>query len=212
MKIFVTGATGYVGQAIIPSLLQQKYQIQCLIRPQSQHKITQNLQNTQICLGDLSNPPSIQPQNCQAIIHLVAIIRESKKNNLTFYNTNFLFTQTMINIALKYQIPRFLFMSSINSPFGILKNYDKSKKLAENCLKQSKLLWTIFKPSLIYSHQFWGKSAGWAKWSVPFFSSFQNFQKWTPISLNQIAKILSQALLNHSYIYQSLSGKNLFLE
>ena len=53
MKVFVTGATGFVGQEVIKTLEQDNLQVRILLREKSQ---SDEYPNTETVIGDTTRP------------------------------------------------------------------------------------------------------------------------------------------------------------
>ena len=217
MKIFITGGTGYVGRAIIKKLLEEGHQLSCLVRKGSENKLGNLINHITFVEGDALDINSFNVAGHDAIIHLIAIIKEIPSKNITFHKYNYLSAKNLIDKAQQEHVNRFLLMSAVKNPPGLLKDYYKTKVEAENYLKASKLSWTILKPSLIYDKSWIGKSLGWIKYLIPFFTlgsmlpvigNFFSTNK--PISRTQIATAYANVLTNDSTIQTSLSGKTLF--
>ncbi|MDE2217719.1 MAG: NAD-dependent epimerase/dehydratase family protein, partial [Planctomycetota bacterium] len=54
MKIFLTGGTGFVGQQILQDLIDNNYQVKCLIRQGSEQKIS-HYKDVDIIHGDITD-------------------------------------------------------------------------------------------------------------------------------------------------------------
>ena len=70
MRIFLTGATGYIGSAVLDALLRGGHQVTALVRdPERAERI--GLRTVQPILGDLSKPASYAAaaEACDAIVH-----------------------------------------------------------------------------------------------------------------------------------------------
>ncbi len=149
MKVFMTGATGYVGGFILEELLQQGHSVRCLVRSQ-QH--TETLPSeVESVMGDVTEPNSLKGalQGCDAVIHLVAIIEEKKHKQITFERVNFFGTKHIVDAARAQQVPRFIHMSALNADAHSFTPYYVSKGKAENYVRNSGLDFTIFRPSFI---------------------------------------------------------------
>jgi NADH dehydrogenase len=85
MRIFVTGGTGFVGRQVVVELLQQEHEVYCLMRSGSGKKVP-HPEAVQVVYGDVSQPDTLIPamRDCDAVIHLVGIIREFPNRGITF--------------------------------------------------------------------------------------------------------------------------------
>src|SRR5262249_36015044 len=70
MRIFLTGATGYIGGAVLDSLLRAGHQVAALVRdPENAERVSQR--GVQAVVGELSKPASYAPvaEASDGIIH-----------------------------------------------------------------------------------------------------------------------------------------------
>jgi NADH dehydrogenase len=151
MRIFVTGATGYVGGFILKELQRQGYKARCLVRNYKQAERI-NANGTEAVIGDVTNPASLEGvlTNIDAVIHLVAIIEQHKKKNITFERLNFEGTKNMVKLAQKQGVDRFIHMSALGADINGKTAYFETKGRAENFVRNSDLNYTIFRPSFIF--------------------------------------------------------------
>ena len=151
MNIFLTGATGFVGGFLLRELKNQGYSLRALVRDRTRiDRLGLNV--SEIVVGDVTKPDSLQNTlaGCDAIIHLVAIIDERKRKNMTFERVNYQATLNMIVAAQAQGIHRFIHMSALGAdPQGVTA-YFRTKGRAEEAVRQSGLDYTIFRPSFIY--------------------------------------------------------------
>lgn len=148
MKVFLTGGTGFVGQEILRLLVEAKHHVRMLCRQQKPEPSAE----AQITIGDCTQPNSLQGalEGCDAVIHLVGIIREFPSRGITFQNLHTESTRNLLHAAKKQGVSRFLHMSANGTRADAVTGYHKSKWAAEQLVRESGLDWTIFRPSLIY--------------------------------------------------------------
>ncbi|OGI95611.1 hypothetical protein A2917_03620 [Candidatus Nomurabacteria bacterium RIFCSPLOWO2_01_FULL_42_17] len=91
-KIFITGATGYVGQHLVNSLIEKGYQIYVLIRKES--PIFSNNKNINIIIGDITDPINLPP-DIDTIYHCAGVIWETEQME----KVNVLGTKNIVKIA-----------------------------------------------------------------------------------------------------------------
>ncbi|GMT50287.1 MAG: hypothetical protein IEMM0008_1826 [bacterium] len=218
MKVFITGGTGYVGQKVIPALLRKGHEVICLVRKGSEDKLKDLSKQITIVSGDLLEPSNLNTCECEAVIHLVAIIKEFPEKSITFERYNFESAKNMIDVAEQNAIDRFILMSAVGNPPGVPKNYYRYKLKAEDYLKSTGLHWTILKPSLIYDQSWSGKSAGWVSlfnWSFALGSLVpaigDRISSFRPISRSEIADTIVEVIQNKKYIGESLIGRDLMI-
>lgn len=151
MKVFVSGGTGFVGREVVRQLLAAGHEPVCLVRPGSENKLPEGTGIT-IRPGDVTDPASLEGalQGCQAVIHLVGIIREFPEHGVTFDRLHWQATANMVAAAEAQQVVRFVHMSSNGVKEDAVTGYYRSKWQAEQVLRESGLSWTIFRPAVIF--------------------------------------------------------------
>lgn len=151
MKVFLTGATGFVGSHLLHDLLKNGYEVRCLVREGSQGRLALK-ERAEIASGDIMDPETLRGklQGCHAVIHLVGIIREVPKKGITFERLHYQGTMNIMEAAREQGISRFLHMSALGVKPGARSRYHKTKFMAEEDIRKSGLTFTILRPSVIF--------------------------------------------------------------
>jgi uncharacterized protein YbjT (DUF2867 family) len=154
MKIFVTGGTGFVGHEILRQLSAAEHRMVALVRPGSESRLVKN-DRISFHPGDLTRPETLGGglQGCEAVLHLVGIIREFPGQGITFDKLHTEATRAMVRAAQSQGVRRYLQMSANGARSESASAYHRSKWEAEQAVRQSGLDWTIFRPSLIFGAQ-----------------------------------------------------------
>ncbi len=166
---FVTGATGFVGSAVVRLLLQKKNNVRVLARSNGDRRNIEGLP-VEIIEGDLLNPDSYREalKGCRGLFHVAADYRIWVPNPAEMNKVNVDGTRALMEAALEAQIPRIVYTSSVatigTSPIGLpgtedlpvkltdmVGKYKKSKFLAEQevlkMVKEQNLPAVIVNPS-----------------------------------------------------------------
>ena len=151
MKVFVTGGTGFVGREILGQLLSAGHEVRALVRDASQDKLSGH-QNLETHIGDVTDAASLVGalDGCDAVIHLVGIIREFPGRGITFKKMHVTATENILEACDEQEVQRFLHMSSNGTRERGTTAYHRTKWQAEELVRASGLDWTIFRPSLIF--------------------------------------------------------------
>lgn len=155
MKVFLTGATGFVGKGILAKLGEEGHHTVCLVRPGSERKRQQaEAAKGEITYvtGDLFDQESlIKAMNgCEAVIHLVGIIREQPGKGITFSRIHTEGTRNVVEAAKQAGISRFVHMSALGARENATSAYHKTKYAAEKLVEASGIPSVIFRPSVIF--------------------------------------------------------------
>lgn len=113
MKIFVTGGSGFVGQNLIPILIQNGYKIFALARSQESAKKVRSLGATSVMddLTQLSENTVTALQQCDYILHVAAHM-DFTYDPKPFYAINVDATKRLLEIAKKAGIKKFIYISA----------------------------------------------------------------------------------------------------
>lgn len=112
MKIFLTGATGFVGSYILGKLVSDRHEVICHIRSSNGIKAIKSLGGN-YWLGSLDDIKSIKSQlkGCEAIIHCAAYLKfwGSEKE---FEDANIGITKNLLDATKESKVKRFIFISA----------------------------------------------------------------------------------------------------
>jgi len=151
MKVFVTGGTGFVGNEVLRQLVAAGHAVRALVRPGSEEKLAVR-DKVEVHHGDVTEPEGLDEAlaGCDAIIHLVGIIREFPSRGITFERLHVEATANVLAAARDQGVSRYLHMSSNGTDPTSTLGYHCTKWQAEEAVRASDLDWTIFRPSLIF--------------------------------------------------------------
>lgn len=114
MKVFVTGATGFVGSHVAKELAAQGAQMRILTRK------TSNLANLEgvtgeTVVGDLLAPEGLRRaiRGCDAVMHVAADYRLWVRDPKAMYAANVEGTRALLKIAREEGVRRFVYTSSV---------------------------------------------------------------------------------------------------
>ncbi|MDQ6958525.1 MAG: NAD-dependent epimerase/dehydratase family protein [Mariprofundaceae bacterium] len=114
MKTLVTGASGFVGSAIVRRLLDVGHNVRALLRPNSPQDNIKGL-DVEITVGDLTDTATLKQAatGCSALFHAAADYRLWAPHPQSMYATNVDGTRNIMRAALDAGVQRVVYTSSV---------------------------------------------------------------------------------------------------
>ena len=148
--LVITGATGFVGRAIVRQACADGCRVRALVRePRAAQWLAEQF-GAELFAGNVLDPATLVDAftGAAAVIHLVGVIREHGAQ--TFDRVHRQATGNVVAAAQTAGVARLIHMSALGTRPGARSRYHQTKWAAEEIVRQSGLAWTIFRPSLIY--------------------------------------------------------------
>lgn len=149
--ILLTGATGTVGKALLPLLLEAGEEVRVLVR--DPRRLGRHRVEVRIALGGLahlSDPRTLRQalRGVDTVIHLAAAIRDQPP--VPVEELNGLATARLLTAAERTSVERFVFFSALGATEFQRTRFFRAKALAERAVSESPLTGIVFAPSIIY--------------------------------------------------------------
>ena len=114
MRVFVTGATGFLGSHVARVLAAQGADLRLLVRPSSDLRNIADL-NTERVTGDLRDPASLEKavSGCEVVFHVAADYRLWVRDPAEMYRSNVEGTRALLDAARKQGVRRVVYTSSV---------------------------------------------------------------------------------------------------
>jgi dihydroflavonol-4-reductase len=114
MKTLITGATGFVGSAVLRQLLAAGHRVRALVRPKSDLRSLSGLP-VEIVNGDVTDRPSLDraTKGCSTLFHVAADYRLWLLKPGEMYETNVIGTRNVMLAAMDAGIKRVVYTSSV---------------------------------------------------------------------------------------------------
>ena len=147
MKVFITGATGFVGHHVAKALAAQGAELLFLVRKSSNLSNLEGIPGETV-VGDLLNPASYTPAlaGCEAVLHVAADYRLWIRDPDAMYRANVDGTRDLLRAAREAGVRRVIYTSSVATMHfrtdGVVVNEDTPVSLADMVghYKRSKFL------------------------------------------------------------------------
>lgn len=126
MTTFITGATGFVGAAVVRHLLMEGHQVRVLVRPSSNRRNLEGL-SVEVVEGDLRDVPTLCKAlvGCRYLFHVAADYRLWSRNPDELYANNVLGTRNVMLASADAGVERIIYTSSV-ATLGLTKNNEPS--------------------------------------------------------------------------------------
>jgi dihydroflavonol-4-reductase len=114
MRIFLTGATGFVGHHVARALAADGAQLRLLVRKSSNLSNLEGISG-ETHTGDLREPESLRPAlaGCDALVHVAADYRLWIPDPQEMYRANVDGTRRLLRLARDAKVPRVVYTSSV---------------------------------------------------------------------------------------------------
>ncbi len=145
MTLAVTGATGFVGRALLDRAAKAKIPVRALTRRTQQPR-----GGVEWVIGDLDARNALLQlcDGAEAVIHVAGVVNAAEPHGFDIGNVSG--TLNVIEAAVKAGVPRLICVSSLSAREPQLSAYGASKARAEKLVMASGLDWTIVRAPAIY--------------------------------------------------------------
>ncbi|AJM91358.1 MULTISPECIES: NAD(P)H-binding protein [Nitrosopumilus] len=195
LQIVITGASGFVAKNLRKYLSEKNIHLISISR-----KNFKSFKNETKIISKNYDPKSLLSniKNSDALIHLIGIGKQSTK--IDYESINFQLTQKIINLSKKANIKKFVYVSGLGVSSDTSIGYFLSKFKAEKSIIDSKINYTIFRPSYIV-----GKDDLFTKYLKISIKKnkiiIPGSGKYSiqPISINDVTKLILQSIVDKKF-------------
>lgn len=145
-RVFITGGTGYLGNALIPILLERGHRVRALIRPNSRGKL---VAGCEIVSGDALDANTYRQliRPADTFIHLVGVPNPSPSKAAEFRAVDLVSAREAITAVAELGVQHFIYLSVAHpAPIPMMKAYITVRVECEEMIQQQRLNSTILRP------------------------------------------------------------------
>jgi len=143
-RVFVTGATGYLGRRVIPDLLARGHSVRALARPGSETRLPPGCEPVSgDALDALTFSARVPP--CDTLLQLVGVAHPSPAKAALFRSVDLASLRASVEAAVAARVAHFVYVS-VAHPAPAMKAYWQARAEGEEILRASGLSATILRP------------------------------------------------------------------
>lgn len=200
--LFLTGASGFIGQRTLPRLVDAGHELRCLTRSPREDRGAITWVE-----GDLTRPETYASalEGADAVVHLGALTGKAPADE--HLRVNQAGTEALARAAAAAGVERFVFVSTIAARYPETRAYPyaRAKAAAEATVRASDLAWTILRPTIVLgpASPLYGSLAGLAKAPVtPVFGDGRT--RIQPIHVQDVADAVVDTLDDPETVRQAI--------
>ena len=147
-RVFVTGATGYIGSRLIPRLSSGGHRVRALVRPASRAKLLAvKAPRCEIVEGDALDAASYVDavQGCDTLVHLVGVAHPSPARAAEFVSVDLASIEAAVAAASQSRV-RHLVYVSVTQPAPLMQAYVEARRRGELLIRATRLNATVLRP------------------------------------------------------------------
>ena len=168
--ILVTGATGFIGRALVRHLSQSGQQVRVLLRPSPHSPRIPKSVAVEVAVVSLNDERGVRAalRGVDHVYHLASASSQGRRGNLI--TTDIEGTRNLAQASKDAGIQRLIFLSHIGADRASAFPIQKSKGIAEEHIRRSGVPYTIIRTSVVFGPEdrFTTNLAGLLR-AVPFF-------------------------------------------
>ena len=186
--VFITGATGYIGQRLTKQLLQRGHKVIALVRKGSEQKLSNNVQPVIADPFNSNSFDSFIPEGA-VFVQLLGISRPSPTKARLFEEIDLKSVIASVDAAAKAGVSHFIYVSVSMIPSRLMASYQQVRKSGEMYCKAKSLKCTFIRPWYVV-----GPGHYWPVVLLPFYGVAEIIPSWRRKARGMALVTMSQML------------------
>jgi len=144
MRVFVTGATGYIGSRLVPRLVQSGHAVRALARAQSFARLPPGCEAV---VGDALDARSYVDavQGCDVLVHLVGVAHPGPRKVREFESVDLAAIEAAVAAAVQARVRHIVYVS-VAQPAPVMGAYVEARRRGEALIRAARLDATVLRP------------------------------------------------------------------
>jgi uncharacterized protein YbjT (DUF2867 family) len=165
-NVFITGGTGYIGQVLIPRLLEGGHTVRALARRGSEQRLPQGCEAvTGNALDGSTFVDQVRPSD--TFVQLVGVPHPSPAKAAEFQSIDLVSVRASVSAAARAGVEHFVYIS-VAQPAPVMKAYQAVRAEGEKLIRDSGMNATIIRPWYVL-----GPGHRWAYSLIPMYWLFE---------------------------------------
>jgi uncharacterized protein YbjT (DUF2867 family) len=193
-NVFITGATGYLGRALVPELVKRGHLVRALSRPASARRVPPG---AQVVSGNALDAATfadlVAPSD--TFIHLIGTPHPSPAKAQQFRDIDLVSVQAAVTAARHAWVRHFIYLS-VAYPAPIMQAYIDVRREGEALIRSTGMPATFVRPLYVLGPGHW-----WPYPLVPVFALLralpatrESAARLSPVTLRQVIRVLADAV------------------
>src|SRR5438309_336302 len=165
-NVFIAGGTGYIGQVLIPLLVERGHEVRALVRPGSERRLPSGCEAV---IGNALDASSfserVRPSD--TFVQLVGVPHPSPAKAAQFQSIDLASVRASVSAAARAGVKHFVYVS-VAQPAPVMKAYQAVRAEGEKIIRDSGLNATILRPWYVL-----GPGHRWAYALLPMYWLFE---------------------------------------
>lgn len=202
-RVCVIGGSGFVGSVVVRQAIRAGYQVTVACRhPEKARSLL--VAGASLVKTDLSDGRGLDEAvvGSDCVINLVGLLFE--RGRYSFDAVHVHGTEHVLDACLRHGVPQYLHMSALGAGLIPASSYSRTKGDAEGRVRQSKLDWTLIRPSIIYGagDSFFTKFKAMSEW-MPILPVIEPQTHFQPVWVEDVARVFVESIGNRHAKHQT---------
>lgn len=151
MRVFISGATGYMAGALAPLLLAAGHRVRGLVRSGSENRLPPGVIPVS---GNALNAESFRLETGETLVHLTGVAHPSPAKAREFRTIDLVSAQASARAAARDHAAHAVYVS-VAQPAPVMRAYIEARREAEDAFRQARVPLTILRPWYVLGPGHW---------------------------------------------------------